>query len=96
MASFLIFMPTILLSGFMFPVSSMPALFQWLTLLEPVRHYLEIVRGVFLKGAGLDALWPQFLALLVMGTGDPGLRGAAVPQDGELRQVGGGPYGIRI
>ncbi|MCC7241351.1 MAG: ABC transporter permease, partial [Acidobacteria bacterium] len=45
MASFLIFMPTILLSGFMFPVSSMPEIFQWLTLLNPTRHYLEIVRG---------------------------------------------------
>lgn len=68
MASFLVFMPTILLSGFMFPVSSMPEVFQWLTLLNPVRHYLEIVRGVFLKGTGLAALWPQFLILLVMGS----------------------------
>jgi ABC-2 type transport system permease protein len=67
MVTFLIFMPTVLLSGFMFPVSSMPAPCQWLTLLNPVRHYLEIVRGVFLKGAGLEALWRQFLALFVMG-----------------------------
>ncbi len=69
MVSFLIFMPSILLSGFMFPVSSMPALFRWLTLLNPLRHFLEIVRGIFLKGAGLDALWPQYLSLLVMGVG---------------------------
>ena len=51
----------------------MPPLFQWLTLLNPVRHYLEIVRGIFLKGAGLAALWPQFLALLVTGVGLLGL-----------------------
>ena len=69
MTSFLLIMPLILLSGFMFPVSSMPVAFQWLTLLNPLRHFLEIVRAIFLKGAGLDALWPQFLALLVMGTG---------------------------
>lgn len=67
LSSFLIFMPTILLSGFMFPVSSMPAVFQWLTLLNPMRHYLEIVRGIFLKGSGLGLLWPQFLALAGMG-----------------------------
>ncbi|GJM45473.1 MAG: transport permease protein [Gemmatimonadota bacterium] len=67
MGSFLVFMPAILLSGFMFPVSSMPTIFQWLTLLNPLRHYLEIVRGVFLKGAGIEHLWTQHLALLVMG-----------------------------
>ena len=69
MVTFLIFMPTILLSGFMFPVRSMPVLFRWLTLLNPVRHYLEIVRAIFLKGTGLTCLWPQYVALLVMGTG---------------------------
>lgn len=67
MATFLIFMPAILLSGFMFPVRSMPVFFQWLTLLNPVRHYLEIVRGIFLKGAGPAALWPSLLALLLIG-----------------------------
>jgi len=69
LTTFLVIMPTMLLSGFMFPVRSMPPLFQWLTLLNPLRHYLEIVRAIFLKGAGLDALWPQFLALLVMAAG---------------------------
>jgi ABC-2 type transport system permease protein len=67
MVSFLVYMPAILLSGFMFPVTSMPKLFQWLTLLNPLRHFLEIVRGVFLKGVGLVELWPQYLALLLMG-----------------------------
>jgi drug efflux transport system permease protein len=63
MAMFLIFLPAMLLSGFMFPVASMPVVFQYLTLLNPIRHFLDVVRGVFLRGAGLDMLWPQFLAL---------------------------------
>jgi ABC-2 type transport system permease protein len=67
MSSFLVFMPTILLSGFMFPVSSMPRIFQTITLINPMRHYLEIVRGVFLKGAPFEAMWPQFAALLAIG-----------------------------
>jgi ABC-2 type transport system permease protein len=67
LTSFLFIMPLMLLSGFMFPVTSMPLGFQWLTLANPVRHFLEIVRAVFLKGAGLAALWPQFLALALIG-----------------------------
>lgn len=69
MAAFLVFLPAILLSGFLFPVSSMPRGFQALTLINPLRHYLEIVRAVFLKGAGLEALWTQLLSLLGMGVG---------------------------
>jgi ABC-2 type transport system permease protein len=68
MGSFLVFMPAILLSGFMFPVSSMPKVFQWLTVLNPVRHYIEIVRDIFLKGTGVPSLWPQYLALLLLGS----------------------------
>lgn len=67
MVSFLVYMPAILLSGFMFPVSSMPRVFQGLTYANPMRHFLEIVRGVFLKGVGLDALWMQYTALGAMG-----------------------------
>lgn len=69
MGSFLVFMPAILLSGFMFPVSSMPASFRWLTLLNPVRHYIEIVRAIFLKGTGVASLWPQYVWLLALGAG---------------------------
>jgi ABC-2 type transport system permease protein len=68
LTTFLTFQPAMLLSGFMFPVSSMPRAFQWFTLVNPLRHYLEIVRAIFLKGSGLDALWPQYLALLVLGS----------------------------
>jgi ABC-2 type transport system permease protein len=75
MATFLVFMPAILLSGFMFPVSSMPEIFQWITVLNPLRHYLVIVRGLFLKGIGLDALWPQYLALLAIGAALLGFAG---------------------
>ena len=67
MATFLLFMPTMLLSGFLFPVTSMPKIFQWLTLANPLRHYLEIIRGIFLKGATAAELWPQLAALAAMG-----------------------------
>ncbi len=69
LTSFLFILPLMLLSGFMFPVTSMPIGFQWLTVVNPVRHFLEIVRAVFLKGAGFSALWPQFLALTLIGGG---------------------------
>jgi ABC-2 type transport system permease protein len=67
MGMYLVFLPGILLSGYMFPVRSMPLIFQYLTLLNPIRHYMTIVRAIFLKGAGLGALWPSFLALLIIG-----------------------------
>ncbi|HEY5998881.1 MAG TPA: ABC transporter permease [bacterium] len=56
-------LPTILLSGFIFPVRAMPEVVQWLTNLVPARHYLVIVRGIFLKASPLPRLWPQALAL---------------------------------
>ena len=67
MSMFFIFMPLIILSGFMYPVENMPVFFQYVTLLNPLRHFLVVVRGIFLKGAGLDVLWPQIAALAVMG-----------------------------
>ncbi len=68
LSTFMLFMPLMLLSGFMFPISSMPAGFQWLTWLNPLRHYLEIVRAVFLKAAGFEALWRPFAALALLGS----------------------------
>ncbi len=73
MGTFMVFMPALLLSGFMFPVSSMPRIFQEITILNPVRHYIEIVRAIFLKGIGIEVLWPQFLALVVLGVALLGL-----------------------
>ena len=69
MTMFFFLMPIIILGGFMFPVANMPVVFQWISLADPLRHYLELVRGVFLKGAGLKALWTQLLTLAVMGPG---------------------------
>ena len=66
MSMFLFLLPAIILSGFFYPISSMPIGFQWLTLLNPVRHFLEIVRTIFLKGEGIGVLWPQYLALALM------------------------------
>lgn len=67
MSMFFFFLPALILSGFMYPVANMPRVFQYLTLLDPIRHFLVVVRGIFLKGAGLEVLWPQILVLLVMG-----------------------------
>jgi ABC-2 type transport system permease protein len=70
LAMFLFILPAIILSGFLYPIDTMPELFQQLTLVNPLRHFLEIVRGIFLKGAGLRELWPQFAVLAGMaGTG---------------------------
>jgi ABC-2 type transport system permease protein len=68
MAMFFFFLPAIILSGFMYPVENMPAAVQWATEANPVRHYLIVVRGIFLKGAGLEVLWPEFAKLAVMGS----------------------------
>lgn len=67
MTMFLFLLPAIILSGFFYPISSMPVAFRWLTLLNPVRHFLEVVRAVFLKGEGIAGLWTQFLALAAIG-----------------------------
>jgi len=62
-SNFFVLNPMFILSGFAFPISSMPAALQWLTLADPLRYYLVIVRGTFLKGVGIDILWPQMLGL---------------------------------
>lgn len=66
LAMFLFLLPAIILSGFLYPVETMPEIFQQLTLANPLRHFLEVVRGIFLKGAGLGDLWPQLLTLAAM------------------------------
>jgi ABC-2 type transport system permease protein len=60
--------PLILLSGFIFPIDNMPTWAQWFTYVLPTRHYMQIVRGVFLKGQGFMELWPQALVLTILGT----------------------------
>lgn len=66
---FLIIMPAIILSGFLYPVETMPPFFQAVTLLNPLRHFLEIVRDVFLKGSGIVELWRQYAILAAMAVG---------------------------
>ncbi len=67
MATFFFFFPALLLNGFAFPIASMPRAVQWVTYLNPVRYFMEIVRGIFLKGLGFSELWPQMLAMAVLG-----------------------------
>ena len=67
MTMFMFFLPAMILSGFFFPVENMPVTFQYLTLINPVRYYVEAVRAIFLKGAGIHVLWPQIAALATMG-----------------------------
>jgi ABC-2 type transport system permease protein len=62
--TFFIFLPSILLSGFMFPFAGMPAVVQWIAELLPLTHFLRLVRGIMLRGASLWELWPDVLALL--------------------------------
>ncbi len=66
---FFFMMPSVILCGFMFPIQNMPRFIQYLTYLLPLRYYLVIIRGIFLKGNGIDVLWPQALALVGLGAG---------------------------
>jgi ABC-2 type transport system permease protein len=68
MSAFFVIFLSMLLSGFAFPVDNMPLPVQWLTLINPVRWFMEIIRGLYLKGVGVTVLWVQLLALLVIGS----------------------------
>jgi ABC-2 type transport system permease protein len=67
MSTFFFYFPAVLLSGFMFPIANMPQIIQWITYLNPLRYFLVIIRGIFLKGVGPGILWPQMAALAIMG-----------------------------
>jgi ABC-2 type transport system permease protein len=64
---FFFLMPMVFLSGFVFPIENMPASIQWVTTVVPLRYFLVIVRGIFLKGVGWHVLWPQLAALVGWG-----------------------------
>jgi ABC-2 type transport system permease protein len=66
-STFVFMLPQIYLSGFVFPIQNMPRAFQVVTHAVPLRYYVEVLRGVFLKGVGLEVLWPQGLAMLGLG-----------------------------
>ncbi|OUQ87579.1 transporter [Brevibacillus brevis] len=61
--AFAFILPSVLLSGFMFPRDSMPLVIQWLGGLVPLTYFLEILRGIFLKGVGIDALWKDVVGM---------------------------------
>jgi ABC-2 type transport system permease protein len=64
-AALISFLPTFMLSGFVFPITSMPPVLQGLSYVFPARYFIEINRTVFLKGGGMEVLWPQMAALCV-------------------------------
>ena len=64
----LTFLPAFLLSGFAFPIDQMPIAVQAITYLTPARYYLTLVKSIFLKGAGIAPLFPQFFALTLFAT----------------------------
>lgn len=66
LSAFLFMLPQIYLSGFIFPIQNMPRIFQWVTYAVPLRYYVVILRGIFLKGVGLAVLWPQVAALVAL------------------------------
>jgi ABC-2 type transport system permease protein len=61
--NFFVLNPLFILSGFSFPISSMPQVLQWLTYVNPLRYYLVVIRGTFLKGVGFAVLWPELAAM---------------------------------
>jgi ABC-2 type transport system permease protein len=66
--SFFFIMPAVTFSGFGFPISTMPKWLQYLTYLSPLRYFLVVLRGTYLKGVGMEILWPQMLAMAALGT----------------------------
>jgi ABC-2 type transport system permease protein len=68
-SNFFVVNPMFTLSGFSFPIASMPQPLQWLTYLDPLRFYLVVIRATFLKGVGLDILWPDMLGMALLGVG---------------------------
>jgi ABC-2 type transport system permease protein len=66
--SFFFIMPAVTFSGFGFPISTMPQWLQYLTYLSPLRYFLVVLRGTYLKGVGFNILWPQMLAMALLGT----------------------------
>ncbi|HOP29159.1 MAG TPA: ABC transporter permease [Spirochaetota bacterium] len=63
LSTFLFFIPSIILSGFIFPIYAMPPVFRIITLVNPMRYFIDITRGIFLKGVGVTVLWESILAL---------------------------------
>jgi ABC-2 type transport system permease protein len=67
--NFFLVNPFFILSGFAFPIAAMPQILQWFTLVNPLRYFLVVIRAVFLKGVGIDVLWPNLAAMALLGAG---------------------------
>ncbi len=67
--AFFFIMPAVTFSGFGFPISTMPPWLQYLTYLSPLRYFLVVLRGTYLKGVGMEILWPQMVAMAALGLG---------------------------
>jgi len=65
--AFFFIMPAVTFSGFGFPIRTMPQWLQYLTYLSPLRYFLVVLRGTYLKGVGMEILWPQMLAMAALG-----------------------------
>jgi drug efflux transport system permease protein len=66
-STFFFMMPAFILSGFAFPLENMPQWLQYITYINPLRYFIIVIRGVFLKGIGLEILWPEIMALAILG-----------------------------
>jgi ABC-2 type transport system permease protein len=67
--NFFLVNPLFILSGFAFPIAAMPQVLRWVTLINPLRYFLVVIRAVFLKGVGIDALWPDLVMMALLGVG---------------------------
>jgi ABC-2 type transport system permease protein len=67
MAGTFLMTPAILLSGLIFPIANMPEIFQYITYINPLRYYITVVQGIFLKGVGMAFLWQEMTAMALMG-----------------------------
>lgn len=67
MLTFFFLFPSVLLSGFSFPIANMPKVIQYITWINPMKYFIIILRGIFLKGSGFNILWPQMAALFIIG-----------------------------
>ena len=67
MTAFFVVLPALMLSGYVYPVENMPESIQWLTVINPLRYYIELTRGIMVKGATLAELWQSGVALTLLG-----------------------------
>jgi ABC-2 type transport system permease protein len=68
-SAFVLMVPMIYLSGLIFPIENMPPAIQTVTYAVPLRYYANVIRGIFLRGSGLDVLWPEAVTLAATGAG---------------------------